>query len=135
MDFYGKMPDEMKDYLRHNGWHFNHKAFDYAVSLMKKKGASDKLEKLAEPYTKEQVDELLKKHGITIENNVGYDAAYVANMVKADFWKSSIEDEMHLAKYIKDTLDDPDGSDGNVMFCWYAKMLRGGMPVYWEDIL
>ena len=135
MDFYGKMPDEMRDYLRHYGWHFNKKAFDFAVSLMKKKGTSDKLEKLSDPYSKDQVDELLKKQGINLENNIGYDAAYVANMIKADMWKSSIEDEAHLAKHIKDMVDDPDGSDGDVMFCWYAKMLRKGMPVYWEDIL
>lgn len=34
------IPEEMRRYLRHYGWHFNKKACDYAVSLIRKKNAS-----------------------------------------------------------------------------------------------
>ena len=33
-------------------------------------------------------------------------------MAKADFLGSSIIDEVHLAKYIKDVCQDPDGYEG-----------------------
>ena len=49
------------------------------------------------PYTKETVENLLKANNIKLEGDVGYDAVYVANMAKADFYGSSISDDMHLA--------------------------------------
>lgn len=105
-----------------------------AVSMMKKKGTSGKMEKI-EPYSKEQVDELLKKNGVELENAIGYDHVYVANMVKADRWKSSVEDERHLALAIKDEIDDPDQADGFIMRRWYSDMVGAGIPVMWDDIL
>lgn len=97
LDSYFEITDDMSKYLRHNGWHFNKKAFDYATKHMRRKNpSSDKLEAV-EPYTKEQVEEILTRNGIKLENAIGYDCAFVATMVKADFWKSSIEDERHLA--------------------------------------
>ena len=48
------------------------------------------------PYTKETVENLLKANNIKLEGDVGYDAVYVANMAKADFYGSSISDDMHL---------------------------------------
>lgn len=134
LDYYGEMPDEMKAYLRHNGWHFNKKACDMAVSQMRKKGASGKMEKI-DPYQKEQVDELLKKNGVELENDMGYDHVYVANMIKADFWKSSVDDEKHLSLMVKDIVDDPDQADGFIMRRWYADMVGAGIPVMWDDIL
>lgn len=134
LDYYGEMPDEMKAYLRHNGCHFNKKACEMAVAMMKKKGTSGKMEKI-EPYSKEQVDELLKKNGVELENAIGYDHVYVANMVKADRWKSSVEDERHLALAIKDEIDDPDQADGFIMRRWYSDMVGAGIPVMWDDIL
>lgn len=127
-------PEAMTSYLAHYGWHFNKKAFEYAVSKMKKKDESGK-EKKIEPIRKEVVEELLKRCGVELENDVLYDAAYVANMCKADYLKSSVPDDTHMAKYIKDTIDDDDASDGEVMRCWWAKMVGRGVPVDWEELL
>ena len=65
-----------------------------------------------QPYTKEQVDSILRQQGIQLENNELYDYVYVASMGKADFLGSSIPDEAHLAKYVKDVVDDADAESG-----------------------
>ena len=103
--------------------------------MMKKENpATKKLEKI-EPYTKEQVDEMLKKYNITLENNVGHDYCFVANMGKADYLKSSIPDEQHLALYVKDVIDDPDAGDGVTMRRWYATMVANGEIVEWSEMM
>lgn len=135
LDTYDEIPKEMRTYLQHNGWHFNKKAFEFAVKLMKRKNpASGKLERL-EPYSKEQVEDMLSKYNITIEDTSNYDFVFVANMGKADYLKSSIPDEQHLALYVKDVLEDPDASDGVIMRRWYATMVANGVGVDWADIL
>lgn len=134
LDIYDDMPRDMKAYLRNYGWHFNKKACDFAVSLMKKKDTSGKMKSI-EPWTKEQVDEMLKTYGVQVENSNGYDHVFVANMCKADFLKSSVPDEVHLALYVKDTMDDADAGDGVVMRRWYATMVANGEVVEWEDLL
>lgn len=135
LDMYDDIPDEMRRYLKQNGWHFNRKACEFAVSLMRKKNpTTGKLDKV-EMMSKEQVDSLLSKYNIIIENNVDYDYVYVANMAKADVYKSSIPDEQHLAMYIKDIVDDVDAGDGEIMREWDAKMTSRGIAVEWDDIL
>lgn len=135
LDLYDDMPRDMRKYLSNNGWHFNKKACDFAVSLMKKENPSTKKKEKIEPYTKEQVDEMLKKYNVVLENNVGYDYVFVANMCKADYLKSSIADEHHLALYVKDTIDDIDAGDGVTMRRWYSTMVANGEMVDWEEIL
>lgn len=123
------------EYMDMYHWHFNKKACDYAVSLMKRLNtATGKKEKI-EPYSKEQVEEMLTRQGVKLENNKGYDFVYVANMAKADYWKSSIEDEKHLALYIKDTIDDIDAGEGSVMRCWVAKMYASNNAIFWDEFL
>ena len=135
LDMYDEIPDEMRRYLKQYGWHFNKKACEFAVSLMRKKNTTTgKLDRL-EIMTKEQVDALLAKYNVNLENNVDYDYIYVANMAKADVYKSSIPDEQHLAMYIKDIVDDVDAGDGEIMREWDAKMTSRGIAVEWDDIL
>lgn len=136
LDMYDEdLPEEMKRYLKHNGWHFNKKACDFAVGLMRKKNtATNKIEKI-EKLTKEQVDALLTKCGVTLENNVGYDYVYIANLGKATLFKSSIPDEAHLALYVKDIIDNDMAGDGEVMRAWDSKMTSMGIPIEWDEIL
>ena len=96
----------MREYLAAYGWHFSKKMCEWAVSQMKcKDDATGKLKRL-EPMKKDEVDELLKKNGVKLEKDAGYDACYVANMAKNDFYKRSIADEAHLAMFVKDYVDD-----------------------------
>jgi hypothetical protein len=132
LDMYDDIPMEMRKYLRFHGWHFNKKACDFAVSLMRKKNVSTGKTEKIEPLTKDQVDSMLAKYGVTLENNVDYDYVYVANMGKADLLKSSITDEQHLALYVKDVVDDVDAGDGEIMREWDAKMTSRGIAVDWK---
>ena len=116
-------------------WHFNKKACDYAVSLMKRLNPSTGKPEKTEPMTKEQVDDLLSRNNVKLENNSGYDYVYVANMVKADKWKSSVEDEKHLALAVKDEIDDVDAGEGAIMRCWVAKMYAAKKPIFWDEFL
>jgi hypothetical protein len=132
MDF---MPIEMKAYLRNYGFSFSKKACDYAVSLMKKENSSTKREEKIEPWSKEQVDEMLKRFNVTLENNVGYNATYVANMLKADMFKSSIVDEQRLALGVKDIIDDYDASPRLVFKKWITSMDDAGLPIEWSELI
>lgn len=126
---FDEYPHEMLVYLRNYGPHFNRKLCEFAVSKMYKKDGKIK------PYTKEEVEYILKHNGVVLENNQLYDAVYVANMCKADFLGSSIHDEDHLAKYVKDVIDDADAYDGIVFNRWYADMSYTGTAIDWEAVL
>lgn len=125
----------MRAYLRNNGYSFSKRACEYAVSQMKRKNnATGKLENI-EPYSKDKAEELLSKNGVTLENNVGYNFVYVMNMILADRWKSSVEDELHLCKAVKDEIDDVDGVPESVFRCWITKQEDKGIPIPWEDMI
>ena len=126
LNLYDDRPTSMKRYLKYFGQHFNKKLCQFAVSKMKH-GKT--------PITKEQVDEILKRHNINLENNELYDYVYVYNMGNNDFMNSSIADEKHLAIYVKDVIDDEDGYDGIVFNRWYADTVVLGIPVEWDEML
>lgn len=129
------MPKEMKAYLRNYGYSFSKKACEYAVSLMRKENPSTKKEEKIEPWSKEQVEEMLKKYNVVLENNVGYNATYVANMLQADMYKSSITDEHHLALGIKNIIDDIDASPRLVFKKWITAMDDAGIPIEWSELM
>lgn len=130
---YDIKPEYMVNYLRYNGPHFNKKLCQFAVSMMEKKVGSTMVK--ITPYTKENIDQILQRNGIKLEHNQLYDYVYVANMCKADFLGSSVVDENHLAKYVKDVIDDADAYDGIVFNRWYADMCRKGIAIDWENMI
>ena len=129
LDFYDEYPPDMVKYLSNYGWHFNRKMCEFAVSKMKKNGKPITMVK------KERVDTILKENKVTLENNELWDYIYVANMCEADFYGSSIIDELHFAKYIKDVIDDSDAYDGIIFNRWYADTVKKGIPIDWEEML
>ena len=88
LDVYDMKPDAMIAYLRYNGYHFNKKMCDWAVGRMRKVNKASGKEEPIEPISKDKVEEMMQTNGLTLENLVGYDHVYVANMCKADFWAS-----------------------------------------------
>lgn len=135
LDVYDDMPYAMYKYISQNGFHFNKKACSYAVSRMKRKNPnSNKLEPI-EPWHKEQVEDLLSRNGVTLTDSIMYDHVYVANMAKADYYKSSLPDEAHIALFVKDTLEDADGSDELPFRYWLQRCIAMGEPVEFEDLL
>lgn len=122
-------PSAMINYLRYNGPHFSERLCDFAVNQMMRDG------KPIKPFTKEEVENMLKTNGITLKNNALYDHVFVANMGKADYLGKSIANEKNLAMYIKDVIDDEDGYDGVPFNRWYADMSRKGKPIDWNEFL
>lgn len=117
-------------YLGENGWHFNKKACEYAVQFLK-----DKDNKPIKPLGKEEVDQMLQKYGVKLEKSVGWDYVFVANMAKSDMDVSPFSDERAQAMYVKIVIDDPDAADGEIMACWYTKMIFRHNPVDWRMFL
>lgn len=111
------------------GWHFNKKMCEWAVAQMKKNG------KRIKAMSSESVEELLRKHDVELENNIGHDACYIANMCVADFYGSSIMDEKSLAKFVKDYVDDEDQQDGFIFNRFYADCAHNGVGIPWDEIL
>lgn len=134
LDTYSRFPAGMREYLEAYGWHFSKKMCEWAVSRMKCKDEAGKQKKL-DPMKRDDVEELLKKYGVKLERDAGYDCVYAANMARADYYKSSIADEAHLALFVKDYIDDPDGYDGLPFTRFYADCIGGGTPILWEEML
>lgn len=128
-------PRSAREYFQHYGFHFNKEACEFAVKgLRKENPATKKLEPI-EPWNKEQVEDLLKRNNVVLEDNELYDYVWVANMVRSDYWKSSVEDEKHLALMIKDIVDDKDQRDGFIFNRWISDRMFNGHPIAWEELV
>lgn len=127
--FYDEKPEAMINYLRYNGPHFSEKLCEFAVSKMIRDG------KPIKPFSKEEVDNILKANNIKLDNNELHDYVFVANMAKADYLGKSLPNEKYLAMYIKDVIDDEDGYDGLPFNRWYADMSKKGKPIDWNEYL
>ena len=127
---YDIKPEAMINYMRYYGPHFNKKLCDFAVSLMKNED-----DQPIKPFSKEEVKNMLITAGVELKHDQLYDSIYVANMGKADYLGSSIVDDIHLAMYVKDVIDDPDAQDGLVFNRWYADMCYMGIAIDWEEML
>ena len=135
LDSYDIYPSGMREYLSTYGWHFSKKMCEWAVRRMYKDGENNKPEQAIPNYTRERVDLLLKRFNLKLEKNKGYDDVYVANMCKFDFLGSSIDNEMKLAQFIKDYIDDADAYEGMPFTRFYADCIGSGTPIMWEDML
>lgn len=133
LDTWVDMPQDMKKYLQNYNYHFNHKLYKFAVSKMYKKDSNDKMVKI-EPVEKEKVQEILKKHGITLENDEMYDSTYLYSMAMADYIGTAF-DEATTAKWIKATIDDVDKPNGFIFNRFYADMCFAGIPIDWEEFV
>ena len=132
---YNYIPVEMQAYLRNYGYSFSKRACEYAVSLMEKVDPKTGETEPLQPWDKAKVEELLHKHKIELQNNMNYNHVYVANMILADRWGSSVEDEKHLALAIKDEIDDVDAAADSIFNCWMVKLEDKGISVPWEEMI
>jgi hypothetical protein len=127
---YDEKPEGMINYMRYYGPHFNKKLSDFAASLMTKED-----DKPIKPVSKEDLRRILLNAEVTLKHDQLYDSVYVANMCRADFFGDSIEDELHMARYIRNVIDDPDAVDGLVFNRWYADMCYKGIAIDWSEML
>jgi len=120
----------MEEYLGDYGFHFNKPLFEFATKMMR-----DRSGKPLEVWSKEKTEKVLQENGVKLKNNVGHDAAYVINMARADYWGSSLFDESHLALFVRDYLDDGDGSPTRAFDEFYIKTVALGIPIFWDEML
>ena len=120
----------MEEYLGEYGYHFNKKLFEFAVSMMR-----DRSGRTLQPWDKEKTEEFLRTYSINLKNNHGHDAAYVLNMARADYFGSSLPDDARLALFVKDYLDDFDGSDTRAFDEFYIKTVALGVPIFFDEML
>ena len=120
----------MEAYLSLYSWHFSKKMCEFAISKMK-----DRNDEKVKMKTKEQVDAILKANNIELKNDYGYDAVFVYHMGLSDYSGSSIPDEAHLARYVKDVLDDKDGYEGVALTRFLADCNGKGVPIIWTDVI
>ena len=134
LDARDKFPSGMEEYLSVYGWHFSKKMCDWAVSRMYKTDANGKKNFII-PMSKDGVDEILKRYSLKVDNKIGYDYVFAANMCMADYMGSSIEDERHMALFVKDYVDDQDGYSELAFTRFYADCIGSGTPIVWEDMM
>ena len=119
-----------EEYCDMYGCHFSKKLYEFAVSMMKDRSGNK-----VEPKTKEQVSEFLRTNGVTLKNDKGWDAAYVHAMATADYWSSSITDNTHLALFVKDYIDDPDGSKTKAFDHFVVDCRVKDEPIFWDTFM
>lgn len=129
------VPEDMEQYLSFYGWHFNKTLCKFATDMMKREDNASGVVKKITPIKMEELKELLEKNKVELESNDWYDALYLANMVKADFWGSSIEDEEHMARYIEDVICDVDGYEGIVFSRFLADCACKGIVIFWDMMI
>lgn len=129
LDIYDKRPENMVNYLRYYGWHFNKKMCEWAISLIEHKGVSVK------SVNKEKVEQLLDTYNIKLKNDILYDKVYVTAMLKADLLNNGIPDEQNLAKAIKAYLDDEDGYNTIAFSRFYIDTIKKGIPIDWDEMI
>jgi hypothetical protein len=130
LDYYDILPAGMDAYLSNYGWHFSKPLCEWAVDKMR-----DRNGERVKMKPKEEVDAILKRNNIELVNDYAYDATYVMHMGLADYFGSSVVDEAHLAKYVKDVLDDEDGYDGVALTRFLADCNAKGIPIVWQDVI
>jgi len=119
-----------EEYTDQYGLHFNKKLYEFAVSMM-----TDRNGNRLKPVEKDKVTEFLRANGVTLKNDKGYDAPYVHAMAKADYFGSSIADDAHLALFIRDYLDDPDGTRTKAFDHFVVDCRAHEEPIFWDEML
>lgn len=128
LDFYAIRPAGLDAYLSYYGYHFSPAMARWAVSMMEFRKRTDKM-------GKEDAEKLLADREIDFRKAKAHDLVYIANMVIADRWGSSVKDEDQLALAIKDELADPDGYEGMAFTRFLADCNAKGIPIVWEDMI
>lgn len=130
LDYYEILPAGMDAYLSTYGWHFSKAMATWAISRMR-----DRNDDKVTMRTKEQVDAILRANNIELKNDHGYDAVFVYHMGLSDYYGDSVPDEAHLARYVRNVLDDKDGYEGVALTRFLADCGGKGIPVIWEDMI
>lgn len=113
---------------------FSRKLAKWAISHMEMLDPATKTMKPVTERSADDVMELFKTYGIEIPEQYIYSAWYLFMMAIADYPKTLTTDKLR-ATFVEETLLDPDGTPGNVLACFAAKMCNAGIPIFWERFI
>lgn len=133
MDLFDYMPYSKRAYLKHNNYHFNRPAYEFACSYMWKE--TNGKEEDIKPIEKDKLKEILKKYNVEIPEHSLYDACYVYSAAMADFFGKSLPNEQMVALYVKDRIMDVDKREGYIFNQWLSDMEFEGIPVDFDYLL
>lgn len=113
---------------------FSRKLAEWAVGKMEIKDTATRQMKPIVATPIDEVQSSLKEYGIDLPEEFIYTAYYLYNMAIADYPKTLQTDEQK-ARFVEETICDPDGMPENVLDCFVVKMCNAGVPIYWERFL
>lgn len=126
--------DGRRMYEDENHGLFSKKLAEWAVRQMETKDKTTGELKAIKARSMNEVKEALKSIDESIPEALEYTAYYLFNMSIADYPKTC-EDDKQKAMFVIETLKDVDGSPESVLDCFEVKMMRRGIPIYWERML
>lgn len=131
LDYYDILPKGMDAYLASHGRHFSKPMLEWAVSMMRDRNGNK-----MQLTDKKKIDEVMRVNGVVINRTDGYyDSTYVWHMARADYFGSSIMDDMHLVLFVKDYIDDIDGNPTRAFDEFYINCCAKGIDIPWADMI
>lgn len=128
------MTEEEAMYMDAYQGHFSRKLATWAIRNMRTKDAATERMKPVTMRSVDDVMEILRANEVVISDECTFDAWYLYMMTISDYPKSLPTDKQR-ALYVHETINDPDGEDGNVLACFVAKMCNAGVPIHWDLFL
>ena len=119
-----------KKYIEHYGYHFNDHTLHTSLAYIENQDKSDHC------WTKEEVVGAIHKMGKKIPKCfTEQDATYIANMLYAKFFGSSVKIESVILDMTCDVMHDPNHYKGQVFASWLDNVMFKGCIVDWEKML
>ena len=126
--------EEREAYEDYNHGQFSKKLAEWAISNMKVADTTTGKLKPLQSVTLSDCKEVLKENGVKVPEEAEYTAWYLYNMALADYPKSLKSPEA-MAKFVEETICDPDCCPEAVLECFTAKMCAMEVPIFWEKYL
>lgn len=131
LDYYDILPKGMEAYFASHGHHFSKPMLEWAVGMMR-----DRNDNKIQVVERKQLDSILNQYGIKLERTSGfYDPVYVWCMAKADYFGSSLSDDMHMALYVRDYIDDVDGTETRAFDEFFINCNAKGIDIPWAELI
>lgn len=125
------MTEEEAIYMQSYQGHFSRKLASWAIGNMELKDTASGTKKPVSMRSVDDVMEILRANDVDIPDESIFDAWYLYHMSIADYPKTHATDKLR-ATFVEETICDPDGTDGDVLACFAAKMCNAGRPIHWE---
>lgn len=132
MQYY--ISEEEAQYMDAHHGQFSKKLAEWAISGMEVKDEKSGEMKESPHHSIEEMESVLRSNGVKVKEAEIYTAWYLYNMTFADY-QEALESDKSRAKFVAETLHDPDCKPEAVLACFRAKMDVKGVPIHWERMI